>query len=69
MEPDLLPLLLPDGLPLLPSDLPLLLSIRGGRRRVISWGWEAKGWWWRKIGRGEGKREGKSEKEAKSTEG
>ena len=35
---------------------------------IVSWGWEAKGWWWRKIGRGEGKREGKSEKEAKSTE-
>ena len=33
-EPDLLPLLLSDSLPLLPPDLPLLSSVGGGRRRV-----------------------------------
>ena len=36
---------------------------------VVSWGWEAKGRWWRKRGRGEGKREGESEREAESAEG
>ena len=68
-ELDLLPQLPPDGLPLLPPDLPLLLSVRGGRQRVVSWGWEVKGQWWRKRGRGAGKREGKSEREAELTEG
>ena len=33
-EPYLLPLLPPSGLPLLPSDLPLLSSVGGGRLRV-----------------------------------
>ena len=51
---DLLPLLSPDllssGLPLLSLDLPLLSLGGGGRRRVVSWGWEAKGRWWRREG-------------------
>ena len=51
----MLPLLPPDllssGLPLLLPDLPLLSSVKGGRRRVVGWGWEAKGQWWRKEGR------------------
>ena len=68
-EPDLLPLLPPDGLPLLPPDFSLLSSVRGGRRRVVSWGWEVKGQWWRKRGSSARKREGKSEREAESTEG
>ena len=48
MEPDLLPDLLP--LDLLLSSLPLLSSVGGGRRRVVGWGWEAKGRWWRREG-------------------
>ena len=43
MEPDLLP-------DLLLSSLPLLSSVGGGRRRVVGWGWEAKGRWWRREG-------------------
>ena len=53
-EPDLLPLLLPDllssSLPVLLSDLQLLFSVGGRRRRVVGWVWEAKGWWWRREG-------------------
>ena len=53
--PDLLSLLPPDllplGLPLLSLDLPLLLSVEGGRRRVVGWGWEANGQWWRREAR------------------
>ena len=42
MEPDLLPLLLPDGLP---------IAVAGSSIAAIGWGWEAKGRWWRKRGR------------------
>ena len=51
LPPDLLPLLppdlLPSELPLLSPDLPLLSSVGGRRLRVVGWGWEAKGRWWR----------------------
>nr|POF09379.1 hypothetical protein CFP56_12863 [Quercus suber] len=37
---------------------------------VVCWGWEAKDWWWRKRGRGEGKRDGEldRQREAESVE-
>ena len=55
-EPDLPLNLLSSSLPLLPLDLPLLLSVGSGRRRVGGGGERE----------GEGKREGESEREARS---
>ena len=43
MELDLLPLLLADGLSLLPPDLPLLSLVGGGRRKVGGRGREGGG--------------------------
>ena len=58
-ESDLPPDLLLSGLPLLPLDLPLLSSVGGGSEGSVV----------EERGRGEGEREGKSEREVELAKG